>query len=105
MTRKAVFFEGWSWFKFNNFKLALGTNLKFYISVAKELKGNVRKFLGQVPTFVEVTREKLVGGRYAQAFGFKTFQIGSPVLTSLSHENTIETFLRTPRSCSFGKLT
>ena len=37
--------------------------MKFYISVAKELKGNVRKFLGQVPTFVEVTREKLVGGR------------------------------------------
>ena len=62
MTWKAVFFEGWSWFKFNNFKLALGANLKFYISLAKELKGNVRKFLGQVPTFVEVTREKLVGG-------------------------------------------
>ena len=62
MTRKVVFFEGWSWFKFNNFKLALGTNLKFYISVAKGLKGNVRKFLGLVPTFVEVTREKLVGG-------------------------------------------
>ena len=59
---KPVFFEGWSWFKFSNFKLALGTNLKFYISVAKGLKGNVRKFLGLVPTFVEVTREKLVRG-------------------------------------------
>ena len=28
-TRKTVFIEGWSWFKFNNLGLALGTNLKF----------------------------------------------------------------------------
>ena len=38
LTRKTTFFEGWSWFKFNNLKLALGTNLKFYTSVAKRLK-------------------------------------------------------------------
>ena len=63
LTRKTAFFEGWSWFKFNNLGLALGTNLKFYTSVAKELKLKVRKFLGPIPTFVEVTGGKLVGGR------------------------------------------
>ena len=47
-----AFFEGWSWFKYNNLGLALGTNLKFCSSVAKGLN----------PTFVEVTGEKLVGG-------------------------------------------
>ena len=60
MTRKTVFFEKWSWFKFSNFGLALGTNLRFYTSVAKELKVKVRMFWGLVPTFVEVIREKLV---------------------------------------------
>ena len=62
MTRKTTFFEGWSWFKFNNLGLTLGTNLKFYTSVAKGLKLKVRKFWGLIPTFVEVTGEKLVGG-------------------------------------------
>ena len=62
MTRKIAFFEGWSWFKFNNLGLALGTNLKFYTSVAKGLKLKVRKFWGLNPTFVEVTGEKLIGG-------------------------------------------
>ena len=38
MTRKAAFFEGWFWLKFNNLRLALGTNLNFYTSVAKGLK-------------------------------------------------------------------
>ena len=42
-TRKSAFFEGWSWFKFNNFGLALGTNLK--TSKAEKLKLKVRKFL------------------------------------------------------------
>ena len=64
MTRKTAFFEGWSWFKFNNLGLALGTNLKFYSSVAKGSKLKVRKFLGLVLWFVEVTVEKL-GGRGA----------------------------------------
>ena len=35
--------------------------LKFKASLAKELKLKVRKFLGLIPTFVEVTGEKLVG--------------------------------------------
>ena len=36
--------------------------LKIYTSVAKELKLKVRKFLGLIPTFVEVTWKKVVGG-------------------------------------------
>ena len=63
--------------------LALGTALKFYTSVEKELKlkvivctprfllagGGVTmviKFLGLIPTFVEVTWRKLVGGLFAR---------------------------------------
>ena len=57
MTRKTTFFEGW--FKFDTFGLTLGTNLKFYTSVAKELKLKVRRFWGLIPTFVKVTGEKL----------------------------------------------
>ena len=64
MTRKTAFFEGWSWSKFNNLGLALGTNLKFYTDVAKGLKLKVRKFWGLIPMFLEVTREKLVGGLF-----------------------------------------
>ena len=59
MTRKTAFFEGWSWFKFNNFGLTVGANLKFYTSVAKGLKLKVRKFLGLNPTFVGITEQKL----------------------------------------------
>ena len=54
--------DWWSWFKFNNLGLALGTSLKFYTSVAKELKVKVRKFWGLIPTFVEDTGEKLARG-------------------------------------------
>ena len=64
MTRKITFFEGWSWFKFNNLGLALDTNLKFCTSVVKGLKLKVKKFWGPTPTFVEVTGEKLVGGAF-----------------------------------------
>ena len=60
--RKTAFFRGWSWFKFNNLGLALGRNLKFYTSVAKGLKLQVRVFWGRIPTFEEVTGKKLVGG-------------------------------------------
>ena len=55
---------GGSWFKFNNLGLALGTKLKFYTSVAKGLKLKVKKFLGLIPTFVEVRGEKLLGGLF-----------------------------------------
>ena len=46
LTRKAAFFVGCSWFKFKNSKLALGTNLKLYTTVEKELKLKVRKIWG-----------------------------------------------------------
>ena len=59
---KRIFFEGCSWFKSNNLRLALGMDLKFYTSVEKELKLKVIKFLWLIPTFGEVTWEKLVGG-------------------------------------------
>ena len=61
LARKATFFEGWPWFKFNNLGLALGMTLKFYTSVTKELKLKVTKFYGLTPTFVEITWESLVG--------------------------------------------
>ena len=44
LTRKTAFFEGWPRFKFNNLGLALGKNLKCYISVAKGVKLKVRIF-------------------------------------------------------------
>ena len=64
MTRKTAFFEGWSWFKFDNLGLALGTKLKFYTNVDKGLKLKVKKLWG--PTFVEVSGEKLVEGLFGQ---------------------------------------
>ena len=36
--KKHFFFEGWSWFKFNNLGLAGGMALKTYTSLAKVLK-------------------------------------------------------------------
>ena len=65
MNRKIAFFEEWSWFKSNNLGLALGTNLKFYNSVAKGLKLKVRKFWGLVPTFVEVVGKKTGRGAFS----------------------------------------
>ena len=62
MTGEAAFFKGWSSFKSNNLGLKLGKNLKFYTIVAKGLKLKGRKFCGLIPTFAEVTEEKLVGG-------------------------------------------
>ena len=64
LIRKTTFFEEWSWFKFNNLGLKLGTNFKFYTSVEKGLKRKVRKFWGLIPAFVEVTGEKLVEGAF-----------------------------------------
>ena len=55
LTRKAAF---------NNLGLTLGTNLKFYTSAAKELKLKVKRFWWLIPTFVEVTGEKLVDGAF-----------------------------------------
>ena len=64
LTKKTAFFQRWSCFKFNNLGLALGTNLRFYTSVAKGLKPKVRKFWGIISTSAEITGEKLVGGPF-----------------------------------------
>ena len=81
LTRKTAFFEGWSWFRFNNLGLALGRKLKFYTSVAKGLKLKVRKFWGLSSTFVEVTVEKLVGRTlFASPPPLPPFWIGLTVL-------------------------
>ena len=69
MTRKNAFSGEWSWFKVKNLELALGTDLKFYTSVAKGLKLKVREsFGGLIPTFVETTVERLVGGPFCHPF-------------------------------------
>ena len=49
LDQKNHFFEGWSWFKFNNLGLTRDTNLKFHTSVARGLKLKVRKFWGLIP--------------------------------------------------------
>ena len=65
MTRKNNFSEGCCCLKFNNLELALGMTLKFYTSVKKRLRLKVRKLQRLIPTFVEVTRDKLVAGLFA----------------------------------------
>ena len=59
--QKKHFFEGWSWFNFNNLGLALSMALKFYTSLAEGLKLKLRKFCRLIITFVKVTGEKLIG--------------------------------------------
>ena len=63
-SQKNHFFGEWSWLKFNYLGLALGMALKFYTSVARGLELKVRKLWGLIPTFVEVTGEKLVAGAF-----------------------------------------
>ena len=64
LTKKIAFFKRWSWFKLNNFRLALGRNLNFCTSVAKGSKLNSQMFRGSNITFVQITGEKLVGGPF-----------------------------------------
>ena len=47
LTRKKDLFEGCSWFKFSNLELVLAVAFKSHISVTKELKLKLRKFLGE----------------------------------------------------------
>ena len=61
LTRKTNFYEGYSWVKSSNLKVAFGMALTFYTSLAEVLKLKVRMFVGLVRTFAGVTREKLVG--------------------------------------------
>ena len=46
MTRKTTFFERWSWFKFNNLGLALGTKLEILDQSVKKVKTKSQKVLG-----------------------------------------------------------
>ena len=62
--QKKLFFERCFWFKFNNLVLALGMALKFNTNMAERLKLKVRKFWEVIPIFVEVIREKLIGGLF-----------------------------------------
>ena len=52
--QKIRFFEGWSWFNFNNLRLILCKALKVYSSMGRRLKLKLRKCWG-----------KLVGGLFA----------------------------------------
>ena len=65
LTRKTNFFEGCSRFQLKNLGLRIGMALKFYTSLAKWLTLKVIRFRGLIPTFVEVTGEKLVGGPFS----------------------------------------
>ena len=61
------FFETCSWFEFNILGLALGMVFKFYTSVAKGLKLELRKLSwGLIFTSVEGRGEKLVGDPYSE---------------------------------------
>ena len=93
LTRTTTFLRGGggSWFKFNDLGLALGANLKFYTSMAKELKLKVKKFWGLIP--IEVTGEKLVGW---EAF------CPPPFLNRVKFTNFLfssKDFISTNRSC------
>ena len=88
-----MIFEGWSWFKFNNLRLALGMALKFYTSVTKGLKlRKVRNFGRLTPTFAEVTGKKLVGGRL---FAPSLFWIGLVNNSVFCFEKTVTMVLYT----------
>ena len=117
MTRKTAFFEGWSWFKFNNLGLALGTNLKLYTSVAKRLKLKVRKFLGLILTFVEVTGEKIVRGiglklDILNVTGYQQLRAGVEsgcevavhAVVDLFEEDTTHGFIQTDASNAFNSI-
>ena len=100
MTRKTYFFEGCSCFKYNNLRLALGIALKFYTSVRKELKLKVRKFWGLIPTFVEVTWEKLVWGSPQSWIWLRLNEPRKQELSNFSFKMfKIMRFLRSPK-CS-----
>ena len=102
MTGKIAFLGGWSWFKFNNSGLALGTNLKFCTSVAKGFKLKVWKFWGPNPTFVEVTGENpppsWTGLRVFRPLGLFTMchhttkfsSLGTSICSFISSESVVQ---------------
>ena len=57
------FFKECDWLKIHNLGLTLRMAFKFFRSVEIGLKLKVKKFWALILLFVEVTREKLIGGR------------------------------------------
>ena len=86
--------------------LALGTNLKFYTSVAKGLKLKVRKFWGLIPTFVEVAGEKLVGGESFLPHILNRLKFsmlpGKEKVSLYNFEHNKAAYLSCRMKCSFG---
>ena len=63
LTRKTDFFEGWSLSKFSNLGLVLGMALDFFLTEwQKQLKLQVRKLGGTIPTFGRLTGKNMAGG-------------------------------------------
>ena len=88
--KKPAFFEGWTWFKFNNLGLTPDTNVKFYTSGAKRLRLKVRKLWELIPTFVYVTRKKLVGGTCSVLEAIHCQFEGQARRYKMERENTAE---------------
>ena len=88
MTKETTFLRGGLGSSSITWDLTLGTNLKFYTSVAKRFKLKVKKFWGLIPKFVEITGEKLVEG----------VLFGSPILNKVKkthpHRNFSESTAR-----------
>ena len=57
--------------------------MKFYASLAKELKLKVKNFGGLIPKFVENTEEKLVGGLFATPITLNRVKIFSDICYTL----------------------
>ena len=102
MTRKTDFFEWWSWFKFNYLGVALGTKLKFYTSVAKGQKLKMRKILGLILTFVEVTGEKLVGGPPSPPSILNRVKVSLVIVLSIMTEYYVNLLVRVTVVISFN---
>ena len=68
LDQKTRYFEGWSWFKFNNLRLVLCKALKVYSSMGRRLKLKLRKCWG-----------KLVGDLFALS--------PSPILNRVKNES------------------
>ena len=79
LTRKTDFFEGWSLSKFSNLGLVLGMALDFFLTEwQKQLKLQVRKLGGTIPTFGRLTGKNMAGGGKEQKNILKSIKIFSP---------------------------
>ena len=72
LPRKTTFFERWSWFKFNNLGVELGTNLH---QCGKSVKTKSQKVLG---------RNSYVCRSYRGKIGIRVFLPPSPILNRVN---------------------